>query len=190
MDIKVDINSAFIAFRGFLIRAVSRIAPPKDVEDIVQEAYVKACQAEKKQDIKYHRAYLLKTARNLALDYVKSAEFRYCESMDEAELDDLLSAEQGQDTTYAQVVAEEEFARFCEAVRYLPEQCRRAFVLKKVYGYSQREIAKFMGITEKTVEKHIAMGMKRCTYFLSLSSSSTGDKQARQGVELDWENRS
>ena len=41
-----------------------------------------------------------------------------------------------------------------EAVRQLPEQCRRVFVLKKVYGYSQREIAKELSLSESTVEKH------------------------------------
>lgn len=179
MNIKADVNTAFTAFRGLLIRAVSRIAPPKDVEDIVQETYVRACQAEKKQDIKYPRAFLLKIARNLALDYVKSAAFRYSDSVDEAELDDLLSAGQEWDTTHAQVVAEEEFALFCEAVRHLPDQCRRAFVLKKVYGYSQKEIARFMGIAEKTVEKHIAYGMKRCTYFLSQPPHRAHVRQAR-----------
>lgn len=185
MNIKLDINDAFVAFRGFLVRAVSRIAPPKDVEDIVQEAYVRVCQAEKMEEIKYPRAYLLKTARNLALDYIKSAEFRYTESVDEAELEDLLGSEHQHDPTYAQVVAQEEFAQFCEAVRYLPERCRRAFVLKKVYGYSQKEIARFMGVTEKTVEKHIAYGMKRCMYFLSQPSSQPERKHATGRSEFD-----
>ena len=39
-------------------------------------------------------------------------------------------------------------------------------MLKKVYGYSQREIARELGLSESTVEKHIAQGIKRCTYFM------------------------
>jgi RNA polymerase sigma-70 factor (ECF subfamily) len=35
--------------------------------------------------------------------------------------------------------------------------------LKKVYGYSQREIAAKLSLSESTVEKHISSGMKRCT---------------------------
>jgi len=45
-----------------------------------------------------------------------------------------------------------------EAVGSLPEQCRRVFVLKKVYGLSQEEVAARVGIAESTVEKHIAKG--------------------------------
>lgn len=143
----------------------------------MQEAYVRVCQVEKLEDIKYPRAFLLRTAKNLALDYVKSAGVRLTEGMDEEELG---LAAQGADTTYAQVAAREEFAMFCEAVRYLPEQCRRAFVLKKVYGYSQREIARFMEISESTVEKHIASGMKHCNSYLSGAFSDEKPKTGRK----------
>lgn len=185
MNIKVDINNAFVAFRGFLIRAVSQIVPPKDVEDIVQEAYVRVCQAEKKQDIKYPRAFLLKTARNLALDYVKSAEVRLSDTLDDDEWEEFSAAESNYDTTYTQVVAQEEFAMFCEAVRYLPDQCRRAFVLKKVYGYTQREISRFMGISESTVEKHIAHSMKHCSYYLSHTSARDNPQSPERMTRRD-----
>jgi DNA-directed RNA polymerase specialized sigma24 family protein len=39
-------------------------------------------------------------------------------------------------------------------------------VLRKVYGYSQHEIAVELDLTESTVEKHIALGIKRCTHFI------------------------
>ena len=52
-------------------------------------------------------------------------------------------------------------------------QCRRAFVLKKVYGYSQREIAQELELSESTVEKHIANGVKRCTYFMMQRMAET-----------------
>ncbi|MFA5632101.1 MAG: sigma-70 family RNA polymerase sigma factor [Porticoccaceae bacterium] len=169
MDTKISISNVFIAFRRSLIRAVSKIAPPKDVEDIVQETYVRVCQVENFQDIKYPRAFLLKTAKNLALDYIKSGDVRLSESMDEEELERIDIFGEETDTTYNRVAAQEEFSLFCEAVRCLPEQCRRAFVLKKVYGYSQKEIAGFMAISESTVEKHIAYGIKRCMDYLSLT---------------------
>ena len=70
------------------------------------------------------------------------------------------------DQVYDQVSAKQEFEHFCEAVRHLPLQCRRAFVLKKVYGYSQKEIAENLNISENTVEKHIAMGMSRCRQYM------------------------
>jgi RNA polymerase sigma-70 factor (ECF subfamily) len=40
------------------------------------------------------------------------------------------------------------------------------FVLKKVYGYSQREIARELGIAESTVEKHISLAVRKCSIYM------------------------
>ena len=70
------------------------------------------------------------------------------------------------DSTYALAVSAEEFALLCEAVRSLPRQCRRAFVLKKVYGYTQKEIMAEMGLGQATVETHIVNGTKKCVQYM------------------------
>ena len=76
-----------------------------------------------------------------------------------------------------EAASHEEFSLFCEAVRLLPTRCRRAFVLKKVYGYSRREIAEQMGVSENTVQTLIARGMKACMQFMERSESKeTVDK--------------
>ena len=165
-----------------MARAISHIVPPRDIDDIVQEAYVRVCQVEQKEDIKYPRSFLLKTAKNLALDYVKSAGYRLNLPMEEELSAGTVSSGGVYDETYMSVVAKQEFALFCEAVRCLPAQCRRAFILKKVYGFSQKEIAEYMKISESTVEKHIATGIKRCTYYMGHSSrqSAAPVQQARK----------
>ena len=55
--------------------------------------------------------------------------------------------------------SEQKFLSFCRAVSTLPVICRKVFILKKVYGLSQKEIATFLDIAPSTVEKHIARGM-------------------------------
>ena len=140
--------------------------PPREVEDIVQETYVRACQAEHRQEIRAPRSFLYKTARNLALDYVKRAETRLTVCSEDPGTAALTDHHRLDDETFDKVTADEEFSDFCDAVRHLPIQCRRAFVLKKVYGYTQREIARELKLSESTVEKHIANGMKRCTLFM------------------------
>lgn len=160
-----NVNSLFIALRSTLARAVSHIVPPREIEDIVQETYVRVCQVEKPDDIHHPRSFMLKIARNLALDHIKRSESRLADSMDAME-DEIMELTTSDDDTYDRVAANQEFGHFCEAVRQLPLQCRKAFVLRKVYGYSQKEIADSLGISENTVEKHIATGIKRCTYFM------------------------
>ena len=167
-----NIHSIYLSIRGSLARAVMGIVPPKEIEDIVQETYVRICQIENKDQIIAPRSFLFKTARNLALDYVKRAETRLAISVEDTADGEFGQAERRADETFEDVASNEEFASFCDAVRHLPKQCRRAFVLKKVYGYSQREIAEEMGISESTVEKHVALGIKRCTHFLAKFENS------------------
>ncbi|ETN91605.1 putative RNA polymerase sigma factor FecI [Gammaproteobacteria bacterium MOLA455] len=163
---KETILNIYIGLRSSLARAVMGIVPPREVEDIVQETYVRVCQVKHPEDIRQPRSYLFRTARNLALDYLKRADTKLTDGMDEQGMDSLLDTSRGDDSTYDQVASNEEFALFCEAVRHLPVKCRRVFVLKKVYGYTQIEIARELDISIGTVEKHISQGIKRCTYFM------------------------
>lgn len=156
----------YMSLRGRLARSVVGIVPPREIEDIVQEAYVRVCQVEKRAGIRAPHSYLFRAVRNLALDYVKCAESRLTESYEEGGEGLELDTGHVEDETYRQAASNEEFALFCDAVRHLPVQCRRAFVLRKVYGYSQREIAAELRLSESTVEKHIALGVKRCMYFM------------------------
>lgn len=161
-----SIHDIFISLRSSLARAVVGIVPPKEVEDIVQETYVRVCQIEGRVKIREPRSFLFKTAHNLALDHVKRAESRLSVSIEESGDLELSDRSRVVDETFDSAVSDQEFCQFCDAVRHLPTQCRRAFVLKKVYGCSQREIAVEMNISESTVEKHIAEGIKRCHYFM------------------------
>lgn len=172
------IFNIYMALRSSLARSIRGIVPPKDVEDIVQETYVRVCQVEQTADIKSPRSYLFRIARNLALDHIKRADTSLVDSIDfddESEQDKtILSAEQLADDVYEKAASNEEFALFCEAVRHLPLQCRRVFVLRKVYGYTQNEIAVDMQIAQSTVEKHVAKGMKRCLFYMSNNLQPSG----------------
>ena len=158
----------FVALRRKLARAVSRIVPPPEIEDIVQETYVRVCQFEQLGNIRHPRSFLYRTARNLALDHIKRSESRVIVGLpgEEEEQGDSDTAQISLDV-YDQLAAKQEFEIFCKAVQQLPEQCRRVFVLRKVYGYSQKEIAQALDIGESTVEKHIAYGIKRCSSFIA-----------------------
>jgi RNA polymerase sigma-70 factor, ECF subfamily len=46
-----------------------------------------------------------------------------------------------------------------EAIDRLPPQCRAAFTLRVFHECSYKEVAERLGISAKTVEKHIARGL-------------------------------
>ncbi|AWB65845.1 RNA polymerase subunit sigma-70 [Saccharobesus litoralis] len=160
------LNSIFLSSRGLISRLLSRIVPPSEIEDIVQETYVRICQIDNKSDIKSPRSFMVKTAKNIAYDYLKSSAVKTAAQNDENEQVEQLLRSQNDDEMYQVTASREEFSDFCESIRQLPLQCRKVFILKKVYGFSQKEIAEKLEISQSTVEKHIAAGMKRCMQFM------------------------
>lgn len=169
---------AYLTSRKSISRLVARIVPPHEIEDIVQETYVRICQIENKESISSPKSFMYKTARNLALDYQKQANVKLVDGLEDMDQVEQLLSNHQSDEMYENALTQREFAHFCEAVRQLPIQCRKVFVLKKVYGYSQREIAAQLNLSESTVEKHISTGMKRCTLFMRKMQNTVAEKNA------------
>lgn len=174
------LTSVFLSMKDSLARAVSGIVPPKEIEDVVQETYVRVCQSRTADEIRSPRSFMFRTARNIALNYVNRAESRLSDSLDDTgDGSELALPDPGGDTL-SRVCSNEEFAFFCDAVRSLPLQCRRAFVLQKVYGHSYREIAEKLQISEKTVEKHISKGITRCRTYLLARADRPGTNRSQK----------
>ena len=147
--------------KGFLRRFVSN---KHDIEGICQEAITRALEAEKSRQIKDPRAFLFGVSKNIVrkrldkqsrslIDYIEDFTPKEYVSETEISIDEII------DDRRRMVV-------FTDAVLTLPRQCQRVFVLKKVYGYSHQEIASKLGISISTTEKHVAMGLKRCSAFM------------------------
>jgi RNA polymerase sigma-70 factor (ECF subfamily) len=67
-----------------------------------------------------------------------------------------------QETQKDLFVKPSELAHVAEFARGLPAECRQVFTLRKVYGYSGREIANRLGIPEHAVEEHLIQAARRC----------------------------
>jgi len=66
----------------------------------------------------------------------------------------------------------------------LPERCREVISLRKVDGLSQKQVAQKMGITESTVEKHIAKGLRLLSdLFLSQNRNSDESQQKLKPIK-------
>ena len=156
------LEELYLSMRGGISRMVARIVPPDEVEDIVQETYIRLRRVVVSQEIRHPRSYLYQTARNLALDSIKKVgNARAVEWREDAHY----AASDG-NTIPDSIDSSRSFHRFCDSVEHLPERAREVFVLKKVYGYTQREIATELEISESTVEKHVALAVRRCADFM------------------------
>lgn len=147
-----------------LRRFLARLLPRKhDIDDVAQEAYLRAFQAEKQTTVHSPRAFLFRIARNIALNELNRKSRVMTDYIEDSLARDVLDDTGGPDEHAAQ---QQRLALFCEAVATLPVQCRRTFLLMKVYGHSQKEVARELGIAVSTVEKHVASGLLRCSQYI------------------------
>jgi RNA polymerase sigma factor (sigma-70 family) len=167
-----SLAEALTRYRKQLARRIAQLVKPYDVEDIVQETYLRLFQAAKREPIRSPRALMLKTARNLALNKLRWADaLNHMVTVDDGTDPDSrpgqgLENASEEPTPEAVLEGEQEFSVFCQAIRALPRQCRRVMLLRRVYGLSQREVAVRLGISERTVENHIAKAVVACSDFM------------------------
>ena len=182
MKRKSTVAETFLKYRAKLMRAVGSIVGADDIEDIVQEAFIKSYEAELKQEIQYERTYMLKTARNLALNHVARAENKNKQQLDDM---DMLPYELVGHSLEKNVESKERFIHFCRATDTLSADVKRVFLLKKVYGMRQREIAELVGLSESTVEKHVAKGLMMCSRYLAELSKDSASPRATATATKD-----
>ena len=136
---------------------------PEDVEDIVQEVFVRTYAAKSKSRIQNLRAYFFTTARNLSLKHNALHANKLTDQLEDLGISGVYDY---RTTLEHQYEVNEQFSIFCEAVRELPPQSRRVLILKKVYSLSHAEIAERLDITVSTSNQHLARAIAKCTLYM------------------------
>jgi RNA polymerase sigma factor (sigma-70 family) len=157
----VELEPHAPALRAYLAAQFRSLA---DVDDIVQESFVRVLRAHENGRVESARALLFTTARNLALDLLRRQRVVAFEPMTE-KADSFVVT--GGENVAESVSQNEEFDLLRQAVAGLPERCRQVVTLRLAYGLSQREIAARLGISENTVERQMGKGIRRCTEFFA-----------------------
>lgn len=157
--------------RGWLRKRVHSL-PKQDADDLLQEVYARLWSVDFTH-VANGRSYFYSAVRNLLLEHARRARIVPMERLGEIEALRIPSEEPGPERRAS---ARQDLERLERIVQTLPEKCRRAFCLQKFQGLSQREIAAEMGLSEKTVEKHLATALMRVLEALKRDESdSLGD---------------
>ena len=158
---KQSSNRVFTAFQSCkdgLVRSIMKMSvEQQDVDDILQETFVRVLNSDIKQQISSPRGYLFVVSRNLVLKKLiqQSKEIH-------TELDDALIEDDVDNTVEKELYQKLKFERFSKVLSSLPEKNRRAILLRKLYCLSHKEIAKKMDVSVSSVEKYIVKGLKQC----------------------------
>lgn len=124
-----------------------------DVDDVIQESYARLATLPDVAAIHNVRAYFFRTAHSVAVDRLRRSSVIAIETV--ADLDRLQTAMDCV-TPEDEVAGRNELRLLARMIARLPEKTRRVFMLSRVSGLSQKEVAQKTGYPESTVEKHIA----------------------------------
>ena len=136
----------------------------RDVDDIVQESYLRICKARGAHPIDCARAFLFGIARRLAVDVLRKERRTTANNVD-ADVGTLNVVEDKADAAEIASI-HQEIALLTEAMHSLPARCREIMMLRKIDRFSHREIAQRLGISTATVGVQISRGMEKCTCYL------------------------
>ena len=134
-------------------KRVGRDAAP----DLVQEAFMRVLRSGAFDRIDYPRPYLLRTARNLVFERSRrkareGATFPFDETCDAA-----LPPEQ-----MRRMVELDIRRAFRPTLLAMRPRTRRIFLMSRLRQQTYREIADELGISVKSVEKHMTRALARC----------------------------
>lgn len=183
---KNPLLKAYLSCRDGLIRSVMKMSVrQEDVEDILQEAYLRVQNAHKRSPIKSPQDYLFVVSRNLVIQKLKlrSREISI-------EISDALTIVDEVPAADEILHSQRKYASFIIALRALPERQRRAILLLKFYGFSHNEIAAKMNVSVSSVEKYIANGIRQCKRALQTQGYDTDTSEEimppeRQGAKVE-----
>lgn len=153
-------QSHLSGLKSFLSRMLSN---PHDVDDVVQETFIRAHLAERNSQIQQPKSYLFKIARNVALNQLRQSMRKPTDFIEDYHPSAVLLQD---NTLEEEVLAQEKFEVLCGAIAALPPQCRKVYLMRRVYGMSYKAIASGLNLSVKTVEKHIRKGYARCDDYM------------------------
>ncbi len=128
-------------------------------QDLVQETYGRVlAKVEAGEKIEDLRGLLYEVARNLLIDRHRQMQVRN-HTTDDVLADMPAPAADGPEARYA---GQQRLRLLVTAIDNLPLRCREAFVLHRLDGLPQAEVATRMGISVNMVERHIMLAVATC----------------------------
>lgn len=130
---------------------------PDTAADLAQETLLRVAAQPGTAGRTNLRAYLYRTARNLAIDHHRQERRRNTRPCPPADLADLPDEAPAAERT---AEARQRLAVLSDAIGELPALTQRIFALNRIEGHSHAETARRLGISESSVQKHLARALQ------------------------------
>jgi RNA polymerase sigma factor (sigma-70 family) len=148
-------NEALIRFlRG-------RVGSQHEAREVAQEAYVRLLSLDQPGAVSYLRAFLFKTAANIAID-----RRRRHQNFDKVAGPQLFAELTENRTPERQLSGEQTLRDLGILIEAMPAKCRESFVMNQIQGLDAATIATQLGITDSMVRKYVVRALLHCRQFL------------------------
>jgi len=126
-----------------------------EAEDVVRDAFLKLLQEGRATDCSHPKAYLFRVASNTAVDALRRqmTRARYLSGEGAAQSGDVAEPAPMIESRIA-------VAQLESLLDELPPPCRNAFLCYWLDEMSQSEIARYLGVTVRTVERRLAKALE------------------------------
>jgi RNA polymerase sigma factor (sigma-70 family) len=155
-----SVLSAFKRYNSALKYFISSyVVNSQDVDDVCQETFLRTYKSSLENEVLKPKSFMFRVAKNLIVSDFRKASNQLNEYVEDI---DLVDSKLELDNLENNALAQEKLGVMCEAIASLPNKCRQAVVMRKVYGLATKDIAKRMNISTITVSNYITKGM--CAY--------------------------
>lgn len=175
MDDRLDawFTREILVHEDALVRYLQRAWRDRDeTHDLRQETYARVYEAAGRQLPASPKSFLFATARHLMTDRLRRGRVVSIETMGDLDALNVLVDEVSPER---RLDARQVLKQLAQAFDRLPGRCREVIWLRRVEELSQKEVAVRLGISQKTVEKHVAKGVRL------IAEHFHGNGQARRG---------
>jgi RNA polymerase sigma-70 factor (ECF subfamily) len=154
-----EVTTRFLEVREDLLRLMTRRLGHAQAEDILQEVWVRLRERSDPSLWREPRAVIFRTAVNLAVDVHRRR------SSAERALTLKDPEPQGIDPE-TQADAMFRVQRLLAALEGLPAEAREAFLLNRLDNMTHEEIARRLGVSTKTIQRHIQRALRACVHVI------------------------
>jgi len=168
------------AIRSWLVRRTHDL----EIDDIIQEMYARLASLDDAEGIRNPRQYAAQTAISIALNLARHARVVPMIPIGDFEELGLASLEPSPERT---VNSQDELRELENSLQELPPLCRTAFLLRRVDGLSQKEVADKLGISVKTVEKYMARSVRFLIQTYGRGGAGAAQVSKEEGAEGAFE---
>ena len=157
------LHSLFLVYFPRLNDFAARIiSDPETSQDIAQEVFVTLWEKKNRINIQNIESFLYKMIRNKCIDHIKQMKVIDNWKMEWGEhvkFEELYHIDFIRDEPYI-LIQEELKTEIEKTIKELPDRCREVFLLSRVDGLKNREIAEKLNINIKNVERHISRAVR------------------------------